>query len=387
MAPVARRPLLAGIALWPLVGCGPKPADERVRLASEGKGDLVVGVVWDDDAGLRRGASLARDEINAKGGVLGRTLRLAEAADTADGLGVARRFAADPAVIAVIGHTAPDSALPASITYEHAGILYINPGVPLRQINQHQFRTVFSTIPDEDQISRDLATFAATSGYRRIGVINSRDEWADQAARSVVKHAATLGTVIVTRRSFDPRRENFRELLADLGASPFDALVVAADERAATLLVRQCMEMNIGAPLLLASLLDVHAFRAAVGDGTPLVAIPVLFNPYEDRPQVRGFAEAFRARSGRTPDQWAAQGYDAVRILAVAMEQARSAVPLSVATTLRHTLSWRGVTGRHSFDRGGSVYTKVAEFVTLKAGRIDHHAYEGGVTQIGDATP
>lgn len=377
-----------------LSACGNDDANQRARRAADGKQDIVIGLVWGDlfEGLFHEGADMAVEELNGAGGVLGRRVRTrrADAAGPLNdarntGLRIAHEMAADPDVLAVVGHSAPETAMPASIVYEEAGILFLNTGVSTKQLNQHNFQMVFSTIPDDDQFAGSIATFASGNGFRRIGVLNTREDWADQAARGFVKAATTLGMTIVTRRSFNHQRENFRNVLADLGASQFDVIFLAADERVAELIVRQSMEMNLGASFLMADLIDIHRFKTKVGDATPMISVPILFNPFSLRPEARDFADRFKARYGKLPDSWAAQAYDAVKMLGHAMESTKSAVPLSVATTLRYTLSWRGVTGRHSFDRGGRIYTKVLDSATLKAGKIEYHASEGGVIEYKEA--
>ncbi|MBI1209816.1 MAG: ABC transporter substrate-binding protein [Azospirillum sp.] len=385
--------ILSGLVIMVLVlaGCHASDTNERARKAAEGKGDVAIGLIWGDlfDGMFYQGAELAQAEINDKGGVLGRPIRFVRADAAGDdprsvGLAIARKLARDPEVVAAVGHSAPETAIPASITYEGAGILYINPAVISQSVNQHNFQLVFSTIPDDDQFSREDATFASGLGFHRIAVLNTREDWADTAAKAFIKHAVTLGLTVVTRKSFNHQRENFRDILADLGASQFDAIFLAADERVAAAVVKQSLEMNLEAPFLLADLIDIHKFKKEVGSETPLISVPILFNPFSNRAAVHDFDVRFKEKFGSEPDGWAAQGYDAIQMLAYAMERANSTVPLSVATILRYTLSWRGVTGRYSFDRRGSVYTRVIEFATLKKGKIEYHASEGAVVEYKD---
>ncbi|NJL72143.1 MAG: ABC transporter substrate-binding protein [Candidatus Competibacteraceae bacterium] len=284
-------------------------------------------------------------------------------------------------MVAVVGHASAATAVPASITYEDRGILFINPAVTDPSLNKHGFRYVFTTIPNNEQFGQQMATFGFGLGYRRVAILNSREDWADQTTKAFTQDAITLGMTVVVRRSFFANRENFRDIIADLGAFQFDALFLAADEVTSATIVRQSMEMNLSTPLLLAELIDILAFREEVGVETPHVTVPVLFNPLIDRRQVGAFRAGFKDRFGGEPDGWAAQGYDAIQMLAQAMAQANSPVPLSIATILRYTLSWQGITGRHSFNRGGAIYTKALEFATLEKGKIEFHSADGGVVE------
>ncbi len=369
--------------------------DSRARLASDGKGPVVIGLVWGDgvQGQFVEGAILARDELNGRNGttagILGRPVAFveidasgAESDPRRAALSMARSIASHPDLVAVVGHGSAATAVPASITYEEQGILYINPAITQGTLNKYGFDFVFSTIPDNESIARRVATFAFGLGYRRIGLLNGRDDASTEIATAFAKHAATLGMTIVTRTSFFERRENFRDILADLGAKQFDAIFLAANFDAVVRVVRQSMEMNLEAPFMIGGLYDVLALRKAVGQETPRIAVPNLFNPFDERSTVRRFRQSFLDRFGTEPDGWAAQGYDAIHMLATAMRRADTTVPLSVATILRYALAWRGITGRHSFERNGSIYTKVIGFTTLEQGKIQFFSPEGGVTDL-----
>ena len=53
-------------------------------------------------------------------------------------------------------------------------------------------------------------------------------------------------------------------------------------------------------------------------------------------PDNRAFVRKFQAHRGRKPDVWAAQGYDALRILANAIKSTGSRKPLDLAYAIRY---------------------------------------------------
>ncbi|HEX2113585.1 MAG TPA: ABC transporter substrate-binding protein, partial [Alphaproteobacteria bacterium] len=78
---------------------------------------------------MRRGAQMAVDDINAKGGVMGRKLRLEvgdDACDPRQAVAVANQLASKK-VVFVAGHFCSSSSIPASQVYNEAGILQITP--------------------------------------------------------------------------------------------------------------------------------------------------------------------------------------------------------------------------------------------------------------------
>src|SRR5690606_19496880 len=93
----------------------------------------------------------------------------------------------------------------------------------------------------------------------------------------------------------------------------------------------------------------------------------------DPRPEARTFREAFEARYGQVPDSWAARGYEAVHVLAQAMEAADSAAPEAVAAMLRETDQFRGVTGALGFDEKGDVVGKRLVTAIVSDGRFVYH--------------
>ena len=382
---------LIGLAL--LVACDDVDRDSRAERAAAGHDPIRVGLIWGDGprGDFTAGAELAVAEINDGGGVLGRPLELVPVDATSSlysprkmSRNIARNLVADETVLAVIGHGTLQSALVASVVYEEQGVLFINPVVRAGGLNKHGFDFVFTTVPDNHKIGKQTAIFAFGLGYDRIAILSARSDNANEMATSFANQAASLGMQIVSQISFFPGRDNFRDILADLGAKQFDAVFLAADDETSRKIVRQSIEMNLKAPFLIGNYADILELKAAFGDRSPFLVVPLMFNAYADRGDVRAFRQAYRARFGQDADGWAALGYDAIAMLAAAMEQAKTTVPLSVASLLRYSFSWNGLTGRHSFDREGSIYTKVLDFASLENGQIRFYSPETGVSDFVD---
>src|SRR4051812_16143046 len=154
-------------------GGGADPAAERLRRAESGKGDIVIGAAWPWAARstllFRQGLDLAAEEVNAKGGVLGRRLRIVAAGGPAAGGGggpgevtarggvlgrririvaaddhesvdegrlVAQRFADDPDVVAVVGHLQSYVTIPAAPIYDLAGVVLLAPAATDPELTQ-----------------------------------------------------------------------------------------------------------------------------------------------------------------------------------------------------------------------------------------------------------
>jgi branched-chain amino acid transport system substrate-binding protein len=87
---------------------------------------------------------------------------------------------------------------------------------------------------------------------------------------------------------------------------------------------------------------------------------------------VRAFTARFKARHGVAPDVASAVAYDAVRLLAHAIQQARSSVPDDVATALHAVRDWPGVTGTFTVDHEGDVVGRHLVKLIVRHGRFEY---------------
>jgi len=88
-----------------------------------------------------------------------------------------------------------------------------------------------------------------------------------------------------------------------------------------------------------------------------------VFDPDSDRQVVKRFVTAFQEAYQAVPTSYAALGYDAVGLLAAAIEKADTFERASVADGLRNLGKWTGVCGVHELSETGD---DLGGFVVLK---------------------
>jgi branched-chain amino acid transport system substrate-binding protein len=95
------------------------------------------------------------------------------------------------------------------------------------------------------------------------------------------------------------------------------------------------------------------------------------------------FIEAYGKRYGGKPDTWVVYGYDALHLLADAMNRAGSIVPDKVAETLRTLKRWRGIAGDLSFDDRGNPAGPIVVIKEVRNGAV--RIVPGGVREASSA--
>ncbi|MEO5332750.1 MAG: ABC transporter substrate-binding protein [Magnetococcus sp. YQC-5] len=354
----------------------------RAELAAKAmKGhDIAVGVVWNqewnEDDLFFQGARLAQEEINQQGGLDGHLIKIIEAYDHADeetNLGsttVARKLAAIPNLLAVIGHSTSASAIPASITYEHQGILFIAPAATLTELTNHNFQYLFRTIPDNIEQAKKMAEYANSKHYRNLAVIYPSDKDSEQTAQIFMeKSISKYGISIVYNKMFSEKTKNFNTILSeilsvgeDISKQQVDAIYFSGLLEQAARFIYEARKMGIHTPILGTDDMDSpELWRLSREKAAGTVVPTVFFNTVDtdDNTKLKHFNETFEKKFGKLPGTWSALAYDAMQLLAFAINEAESAVPFKIATALRYMQKpWRGVSGCHRFTRDGNIVGK-----------------------------
>ncbi|MDH7479687.1 MAG: ABC transporter substrate-binding protein, partial [Syntrophomonadaceae bacterium] len=146
-----------------------------------GREDIVIGLAWPfatKNSMLKEGVEMAVDEINGRGGIKGRKIRLVEKDDegtVTGGVNAAQSLVKIPNLVAVIGHRASFVSIAASAIYEEAGVLMLSPASTAPNLTQRGYKMIFRNIPSDDEIARQMALYAAGRGHRRMAVYYSED--------------------------------------------------------------------------------------------------------------------------------------------------------------------------------------------------------------------
>lgn len=371
--------LLAVSIVLPLIvgGCGrsyEQLALERARYAGRGVGSVYFAAI--DDAAAPSyldGVRLAVDRINAVGGVLGgRRLevmvypggeRFEQVYRTAE------RIAADPRLTAVLGHRDARVAIPASVIYQAALLLFLPPFVTATTLTRHGFDLVLRMLPDNAVMAAQSASVAALFGYRRIAVLHARDDNSREQAFLFEDAARQEGVDIVFHGSFFLAQDDYRDLLGQLDGVAFDALYLSTETAAGARLLTQLRGLGLRQPVLGSDRLAAGDLQGLAARAAEPTLVPVVFSADAADAPTRRFVETFEKVYGRAPDAAAAQGSDSVELLAYLIDQAGSTDPRVLSTTARYGPPWAGVTGIYAFDPSGNLFGKSYRFEVLQFGR------------------
>lgn len=367
--------LLSACVNSPDAGTDPQTGFELTR------DSVVIAAAWPWSTRLHglywEGMKMARDEINDRGGVLGRKLVITRVDDhesVNEGRRVAQRLADNPDIDAVIGHLNSHVSIPAAAIYDASGMLMLTPASTSPELTQNNHTLIFRSVNSDTEIARQMAEFAASRLYHRIIICYVRNAYGFGLANAFEQHAQELGLKIADRQFYDPSITSnplgYQRLIDQWRDIEFDAIFLAGMAPQAGFVVKHVREAGMPHPIFGGDALDTPELISTAGTAAEGMIVASVFHPDDPRPEVREFDEAFSSRYGLTPDSWAARGYEAVRLLAETIEEAQSVSPQKVADRLRSAPSIYSLNGPIRFAASGDVVGKDVVKIAVSSGNF-----------------
>ena len=179
---------------------------------SEASTPLYIGidadfsaVAVDGGVAIKRGVELAVDEINKKGGLLGRPLNIIlkdHRGNPARGIHNIEQLATNGDLIAVIGGVHTPVALAELESIHQLNLLYLVPWAAGTQVvdNQYAPNNVFRVSVRDAEAGKVLIQHAVSRGIKRVALVLERTGWGRSNEASLTLAAAEMGITITTTR-------------------------------------------------------------------------------------------------------------------------------------------------------------------------------------------
>ncbi|WP_298373129.1 ABC transporter substrate-binding protein [Azospirillum sp.] len=272
----------------------------------------------------RRGFDLALEQINAKGGVAGRPLGIQfedSQSDPKQTVAIARKFAADSRIVAELGDFTSAASMAASPIYQSAGL------VQFGFTNSHPDFTkggdyVWSNAPNQADEMPVLADYAVGAlGLKRIAVLFINNDWGRTSKDLLAKAVAERGAAITGTEGYLADEKDFRSALVRVRDTNPDGIVLVSYYTDGAQITRQLREAGLTQPVVAAGSVYSPKFLELAGVAANGVHTTTPFFPEDPRPVVQSFVKAYTAKHDTLPDAYSSRAYDAVIVLAAAIEK------------------------------------------------------------------
>ena len=321
-----------------------------------------------------KGTLLAVEEINARGGVLGRQVELItedNQSKQGESATIVKKLISREKVVAILGEVASMRSLEAAPICQAYKVPMVSPSSTypkVTEIGNYIFRVCFT---DRFQ-GHVLAKVAKdTLKIRRVALLTSVSSAYSVGLAEYFKERFTAdGGQIVIEQRYTEGSKDFDAQLTAIKAAGVEGIFVPGYYTEAALICRQARELGITVPLFGGDGWEAPELVDIGGAAVEGCYYTTHYSPQVDSPVVKAFVAKFQARfKGETPDAMAALGYDSAGVLVDAIRRAGSTEGAAIRAALAATSDFEGVTGLTAMDKERNA-SKAAFVIMVKDGHF-----------------
>ena len=323
---------------------------------------------------FREAAMMYAEEVNAAGGIGGRTLEiLAEDSRGAprEAANIAQKFAQDPSVLAVIGGQTSTESMAAAPILADGHVAQVSPTAShpdYSTISKYQFR-ISNTQKTISDVHADL--LVKTLGFKKIAIIYFQDDWGAYVNSSTTEKVKAMGAEVVLSEAMVPEGRDYRALVTKVLAAKPDGVFLASHYAESAVFMQELRQANADLPVAATDTLNDPKFVELAGAAADGVVMPTPFLP--SSPAAAAFSKAYEAKFGKTPDYYSAFTYDAVMVIADAMKDVAAKGEEITRDAVRDAIAAApprdGVSGTIQYDENGDPEMRLMSYITIKDGK------------------
>ncbi len=323
---------------------------------------------------MRRGAQMAVADINARGGVMGRKLRLEigdDACDPKQAVAVANQLASRK-VSFVAGHFCSGSSIPASEVYAEEGIIQISPASTNPTLTERgaKFKNVFRVCGRDDQQGVVGGDYIVDNFKGKpIAVIHDKSAYGKGLADFAKKRINEKGVTEAMYEAVTQGDKDFTALISKMKQARVEAIYYGGYHTEAGLMIRQAREQGLNAVLVSGDALVTQEYWSITGKAGEGTIMTFDADPRKN-PVAKPVVDKFKAQ-GYDPEGYTLYTYAAIQAYTQAVSRAKSTKTDDVLKFLNGA-TFDTVLGLISFNAKGDVTTPAYRVYAWKDGKYDY---------------
>lgn len=359
------KPFVAAIAF---ALAGTATAQETVKI---GVVQPLTGPVAYDGTIYTNTVKMIVDDMNAKGGVLGRKIELVVedgACNPAQSVNAAEKLVVRDKVVALLGafcSTSTAAMMEVARKHKVPHLTGISTAAQLtEQNNVYFFRAVATTPMLGEAFGGELPS--AVKG-KRFAFLVINDDWGRSMVNSYPKAIERAGGTIVGTEFFQSSELLFLSHITKLKSTNPDAIILAANTQHAVALSKQIRELGITAPLIGEGSWTSDSYLKLAGPASEGVYGLVEYVYTVKNPINEAFVKMSREKLKENPSKFAGAAHNGIHIMVDAIRRAGAADPEKIRAALTQT-NYNGLVGNISFDAKNQAYGQDVYLALVKNG-------------------
>lgn len=338
--------------------------------ASSGTEPLKIGVAApitgnyaEYGLGFQVATAMAAEEINAAGGIDGRPIELVvmdSKGDAKEATAIARQFADDDDIMAVVGDFSSTCCMATAPIYEEAELVQLSPTASnpdYAGLNEYMFGVMGVQSAEGPFVAKYLLGKYLNS--KKVAVIYLNNDWGVSASTYLIEEAKEVGVDIVAEENHVDGEKDFTALLTKVQQTNPDTLCLITFYNECAIIANQVAQMGWDVQL---AALGPGASEQIIDLGGSnvegfLTSTP-FFAPKEGDSLATQFKKAFEPKAGFTLNVHSACAYDALYMVVNAMKNCDGISRNNIRDELASMKGFVGVTGPIEFQPAGDIVRK-----------------------------
>ncbi|HEX2582399.1 MAG TPA: branched-chain amino acid ABC transporter substrate-binding protein [Dongiaceae bacterium] len=356
----------------------PAHADDTITIGMQGP---LTGELAAYGEQLRRGAEAAVRDINAKGGVMGKQLKIVAADDEGkpDKGPLAAQQLIKQGVVFVDGPFQSGVAIPSSATYSESGILMITPSATNVRLTDEAAQKGWQTIMrvcgrDDGQGAFAGPWIAKTYKGKKIAIYDDGSPYGAGLASETKKNLLKAGGKVADEGRFASGDKDFTAMVNKLKQKKINVLYIGGYHPEEALILKQAREAGWKGALISGDALNTQEFATIAGKDASgkFVSDGVRFSDASSAlnlASAKSVVAQFR-KDGYEPEGYTLLSYASVQSFAAGANGAKSTDGAKVAAWLRgHPVDT--VVGKISWDKKGDRVHSPYSWFIFKDGKFE----------------
>ncbi|WP_312203029.1 ABC transporter substrate-binding protein [Anaerospora hongkongensis] len=338
-------------------GCGGGQAP--AQSGNSAAGAAKIGVVSFLSGGgaaygeaIRQGLELARDEINAKGKTKLELVFEDSKGEKNEAINATNKLIHKDNVLAIIGPTLSGEMFAAGPIASQAGVSIMGTSTTaegITDIGDYVFR---NSLPESLALPSVVKKAKEKLGLKKVAIMYSNNnDFTVSGFKTFEQAIKDNGLETVTVETFADKDTDFSAQLTKIAALKPDAIFISALYQEAALILKKAREIGVTVPVIGNNGFNSPQLIKLAGSAAEGAVVASPWYPGKEDEKVKNFVAAFKAKYNKEPDQFSAQAYDALYIMANAIENAGSTTDRKkLRDSLATVKDFQGVTGKFAFD-------------------------------------
>jgi branched-chain amino acid transport system substrate-binding protein len=331
-----------------------EPIAIGISIAQSPPGSVVQGTQVKD------GVEIVKDMINAKGGVLGRPIKLIYEDNQGipeKGRSATEKLITKDKVVAVTGAHQSSVCLAEIEVAQRYNTPYINTNCWSDDVRKKGYPQVFNPGNYNTRVSTAMAETIASMGVKRVVAFAENTDYGIGQAKLIGEFLKTKAPQVQYKyETLDRAGKDFTPAILALRANPPDMVINVMLPPAAYIVMNQLYEQGVAPSAKTwmydgAGLADYPDFWQNVKEAGKYMVSFALYHPQMAMPQIgKDVGAEYTKRTKNEPNRLIFQAADSLLLTVAAIKQAKSTDPAAIIKALQ-TIKFEGTRGTFQFSK------------------------------------